>query len=116
VSLSDELQTLDELHQRGAPSDAEFARAKARVLGQVDPGDPGGSVALNTLRRSRGNRWLGGFCGGLAELTGLAAWIWRLIFALSMLCAGTGVAVYILLWIFVPDERDPVGYRPRETA
>jgi phage shock protein PspC (stress-responsive transcriptional regulator) len=104
MSMSDELRALDELHQRGALSDGEFARAKARVLGQGAPGPSGqGVLALNRLSRSHEDRWLGGVCGGLAEFTGLAAWIWRMLFALSVLCAGTGVAIYILLWIFVPN-------------
>jgi|GEM_PF-4814996 len=34
MSLSDELRELSELHERGALTDAEFAAAKARVLGQ----------------------------------------------------------------------------------
>jgi phage shock protein C len=113
TSLKEELGKLGELHQRGALSDGEFSRAKARVLGQADPGRSGaGAAALNSLRRSRGDRWLGGVCGGRAELTGMAAWIWRLTFALSVPCAGTGVAIYILLWILVPDALDQPGSRP----
>ena len=104
MALSDELGKLGELHQRGVLSDAEFARAKDRVLRQagLDQGSPV-VAGLNTLRRSRNDRWLGGVCGGLAELTGVGAWIWRLLFTLLVLCAGTGLAVYVLLWIFVPD-------------
>lgn len=104
MPLSEELGKLDELHRRGSLSDGEFSQAKARVLGQAGQGRAGAGVsALNRLERSRSDRWLGGVCGGLAELTGMAAWIWRLIFALSVFCAGTGVAIYVLLWIFVPD-------------
>jgi phage shock protein PspC (stress-responsive transcriptional regulator) len=115
--MSEELGKLDELHQRGALSDGEFSRAKARVLGQTGPGRSGPGVsALNRLERSRSDRWLAGVCGGLAELTGLAAWIWRLIFALSVLCAGTGVAIYILLWIFVPGAHAQPGSGARELA
>jgi phage shock protein C len=117
MSLSEELDKLDELRQRGALSEGEFSRAKARVLGQAGPcGSGQGDSALNHLERSRSDRWLGGVCGGLAELTGIAAWIWRLIFALSVLCAGTGVAIYILLWIFVPDAHAQPGSGPREFA
>jgi len=117
MSLSDELGKLDELHQRGVLSDGEFSRAKARLLGQTGQGRSGPGVsALNRLERSRSDRWLGGVCGGLAELTGMAAWIWRLIFALSVLCAGTGIAIYILLWIFVPDAQAESGSGPREFA
>lgn len=103
MSFSHELQQLGEMHQRGTLSEAEFSRAKARVI----DGDPSRRPAstmgsINTLRRSRSDRWLGGVCGGLAEFTGLPGWSWRLIFALSILCAGTGIAIYLLCWFFVP--------------
>jgi len=117
MCISEELGKLDELHQRGALSDGEFSRAKARLLGEAGPGRSGpGASALNRLQRSRSDRWLAGVCGGLAELTGMAAWIWRLVFALSVLCAGTGAAIYILLWIFVPDAHAQRGSGPREFA
>ena len=41
MSISNELDKLDELHRRGGLSDDEFARAKARVLGT-----PGGLDGL----------------------------------------------------------------------
>lgn len=58
--------------------------------------------AINALRRSRDDRWLGGVCGGIARITGVQAWIWRLMFTLLALCAGTGVLFYLLLWVLVP--------------
>lgn len=64
MSDSEELGRLADLHQRGALSDEEFARAKARVLdGRQGSGAPEGAakgLALNRLRRSRDDRWLGG--------------------------------------------------------
>ena len=112
MSISNELDKLDELHRRGGLSDDEFARAKARVLGMpggLGNGDnPAASSpalgAINQFRRSRNERWLGGVCGGLAQITGLAAWAWRLIFTLLFLCAGSGAVIYLLLWVFVPEE------------
>lgn len=111
MSMSDELARLGELHQKGVLSDDEFARAKARVLNGTATPPPGGSAALsalNALRRSRDDRWLGGVCGGLGDFTGVASWAWRLMFTLLMLCAGTGVLVYILMWIFVPEGERPL--------
>ena len=110
MSNAEELAKLADLHQRGALTDEEFAQAKARILsGQGFTG--GGSAAsapatqaINTLRRSRNDRWIGGVCGGIAEITGVASWVWRLIFAALLMCAGTGVLFYILLWIFVPED------------
>jgi len=106
MSMSDELAQLGELHQRGVLSDEEFSRAKARVLGGAASGrsEAPAMAAINALRRSRHNRWLGGVCGGIGKTTGVDAWIWRLLFVLLVLCAGTGVLVYLLLWIFVPQE------------
>jgi len=103
MAMSDELTKLHELHQRGAMSDAEFARAKERVLGgTADPDNP--MSAINALRRSRSDRWIAGVCGGLARATGLDSWVWRLIFAVLALCGGAGLVIYVLLWIFVPRD------------
>ena len=105
MSVAEEIKRLHELHQAGALSDEEFAAAKAKLLNQ-DTYRPGDNVAsdISRLRRSRNDRWLGGVCGGLGQVTGVEAWIWRLLFVLFVLTFGFGLAIYILLWIFVPDE------------
>lgn len=99
MTLSEQLEQLDELHRRGVLTDEEFDRAKARTLAQ---GNTPGLAALNGLQRSATDRWLGGVCGGLAQTLGLASWITRLGFILLLLCAGTGVLLYLLLWAFLP--------------
>jgi phage shock protein C len=106
MAMSDELSRLGELHQRGVLSDDEFLRAKARVLNGASNGrsDAPAMAAINSLRRSRDNRWLGGVCGGIGQITDVAAWVWRLLFVLLLLCGGTGVLLYLLLWILVPQE------------
>lgn len=107
---ADELNKLADLHARGVLSDEEFAQAKARVLsGSTAPGYGGAAPApnlgaVNGLRRARIDRWIGGVCGGIARVTGLDSWIWRLIFVALFLCFGSGILVYLLLWIFVPEE------------
>ena len=109
MSVTDDLAKLSDLHQRGVLSDDEFARAKARVLGDSAPQPKAPPIAaINALRRSRTERWIGGVCGGLARISGLDAWIWRLIFVLAVMCAGTGVVAYALLWLFVPEENGVV--------
>jgi phage shock protein C len=111
--IADELKRLHELHQAGALTDAEFEQAKAKILSSSNVNlnkgastGPGGSFAseLNTLRRSRSDRWIGGVCGGLAKVSDVDAWVWRLVFTLFTLTFGFGAVIYLLLWIFVPEE------------
>lgn len=114
MSIADEIAKLDELRNRGALSAEEFERAKARLLDGADAGGGSGSgssvppgsgmAAVNSLRRSRTDSWIGGVCGGIARTTGVESWIWRLIFFALVLFGGTGVLLYVLLWIFVPAE------------
>ena len=105
MALSDELERLDELRRRGVLSDEEFARAKARLLdGALTRPTAAPLAALNALRRSRGDRWIAGVCGGLASATGADSWVWRLLFAILFFCGGAGLLIYALLWIFVPAE------------
>jgi phage shock protein C len=110
MSMSEEIKRLHELHQAGALSDAEFEQAKAKLLnasaGKGFEGNTNSdfSEGVSKLRRSQNDRWLGGVCGGLAKVTGLESWMWRLIFVMFVLCFGTGVLIYLLLWIFLPEE------------
>jgi phage shock protein C len=108
MTLAQELENLEQMHNRGTLSEAEFAQAKARLLQQPTAAAtprPNATV-LNGLRRSRSDQWLGGVCGGLAQLTGMDAWLWRLLFALLLIFAGTGLLFYVLMWILVPLEPD----------
>ncbi len=50
---------------------------------------------------------LGGVSGGLAEYSGIDALLWRVGFVALALAGGTGVIVYLLLWLLMPAE--PIG-------
>jgi phage shock protein C len=105
MELADELRKLAELRANGGLTEDEFKRAKEVLLssGKSGSNDPLAS-AVNTFRRSRSDRWFGGVCGGIARSTGVEAWIWRLLFAALFICAGVGLLLYVLLWIFVPSD------------
>jgi phage shock protein C len=105
MTLTDELNKLAELRERGVLTEEEFARAKARLLNtqQARPDEPL-ATAVSSFRRSRTDRVLGGVCGGLGRATGVESWVWRLIFVALFLCVGAGLLAYVLLWIFVPSE------------
>jgi phage shock protein C len=105
MALADELAKLADLRAKGGLTEEEFKRAKERLLNSEPAAvqDPVAS-AVNTFRRSRTDRWFGGVCGGMARSTGMEAWVWRLLFTVLFICAGAGLLVYVLLWIFVPSD------------
>jgi phage shock protein C len=102
MSTADEIAKLHELVSKGALSHEEFERAKARLLAAT-PG-PGAGLAINRLRLSQGDKWIAGVCGGIARLSGVESWIWRMLFVVGLLFGGFTLFLYIVLWIFVPRE------------
>ena len=101
MSMADELEKLYRLLQSGALTQSEYDAAKARLLA-----GPASNpwLAVNRVRRAEDDKWIAGVCGGVAKVTGVEAWIWRLIFVLGMLAGGFTGVLYIILWILVPRE------------
>jgi phage shock protein PspC (stress-responsive transcriptional regulator) len=44
----------------------------------------------------------GGVCGGLADYSGVDAVLWRVGFVALTLLGGSGVLLYLLLWVLLP--------------
>ncbi len=124
MDLADQLQKLQTLKEQGALSEEEFTLAKRRVLDGMPPAPdrnaeppplPSGST-LHQLKRSITDRWIGGVCGGLAAMSNMPSWAWRILFVLTALLHGVGILVYLVLWIFVPLQtmpRPPAREEPR---
>jgi phage shock protein C len=75
--------------------------------------------ALRRVTKSKTDAWLGGVCGGLGEQTPLPSWVWRLVFLVLLCCYGTGVLLYVLLWICLPEplqEEERPGTPPGTAA
>ncbi|MCZ2823682.1 PspC domain-containing protein [Modestobacter sp. VKM Ac-2981] len=70
--------------------------------GSWPPPPPPGSVARPPLRRSRTDRVIGGVAGGLAEYTGVDALLWRVGAIALTLAGGSGLIIYVLLWLLMP--------------
>ncbi len=56
------------------------------------------------LYKSRSNRMICGVCGGVAEYLKLDPTIIRLLFALLCFLGGSGILVYIIAAIIIPEE------------
>jgi phage shock protein C len=55
------------------------------------------------LYRSRGQRMIAGVCGGLADYFNIDATLVRVLFLLLAVFGGTGLVIYIVMWVIVPD-------------
>jgi phage shock protein C len=65
-----------------------------------------GSAMAETrkLYRSRSNRQVAGVCGGLAEYFNLDATLIRILFVVLAVLGGSGLVLYLAMWIIVPKE------------
>jgi phage shock protein C len=81
---------------------------------QVPPAPPPGLAPRPPLRRSCTDKMLGGVCGGLAEHTGIDSLVWRVGFVALTLAGGTGVLVYLLLWVLMPPGERPADQQPNK--
>ncbi len=61
------------------------------------------------LYRSETDRIIAGVCGGLAEFFAVDSTLVRVIFALLVVFGGSGILLYILLWLFIPTESKVTG-------
>lgn len=55
------------------------------------------------LYRSRNQRMVAGVCGGLAEYLNVDATLIRVIFLVLAVFGGSGLVIYLAMWILVPD-------------
>lgn len=55
------------------------------------------------LKRNVANKILGGVCSGLADYFDIDVVLVRAIVASSILFAGVGLGLYIILWLFLPE-------------
>jgi phage shock protein C len=68
--------------------------------------------AARRLRRSGTDRMVGGVCGGLADCTGIDPVLWRVGFVGLTVAGGSGVLVYVFLWMLAPAEPLPADTGP----
>jgi phage shock protein PspC (stress-responsive transcriptional regulator) len=66
------------------------------------PPPPPAPAPRTQLRRSRNDKMIGGVAGGLAEYSGVDPLLWRVGFVALAFAGGSGVLVYLLLWLLMP--------------
>jgi phage shock protein C len=56
------------------------------------------------LTRSKSDRMLAGVAGGLANYLGLDPTILRIAFVVLTVFGGSGIILYIVFWLLMPEE------------
>ena len=56
------------------------------------------------IYRSRSDKVIAGVCGGLGEYFGIDRVLIRIVWVVTVICAGTGILAYILAWILITKE------------
>lgn len=64
----------------------------------------GGGNDMKKLYRSKSNRMISGVCGGLGEYIGVDPTLIRLAYVLLSIAYGTGLLLYILFSVIIPEE------------
>ena len=62
------------------------------------------SETTKKLYRSRTERWLAGVCGGLGNYFAVDPTLVRVIFVILSLTFGSGLLIYLILWLIIPNE------------
>jgi phage shock protein C len=94
---------------------ADQTSAEPKDAGQAEPGEQAPDQANFTqkpqqrqLRRSRFQKKIFGICGGLGEYFDIDPTIVRLVYVFfTFLSAGTGVILYVLMYLIIPEEAVP---------
>jgi phage shock protein C len=60
--------------------------------------------ATRKLYRSKTDRVLAGVCGGLAQYFNVDATLIRVLFVLLAVLGGSGLVLYVAMWIIVPNQ------------
>lgn len=59
---------------------------------------------MKRLYRSRRDRIIAGVCGGIGEYLGVDPTFIRILWILFTLAGGSGILVYIIAWIIIPEH------------
>ena len=97
------------------PSSASTGPAAAGTGGSAGTGTPGPDFSYNgekgearkRLYRDSDNKAIGGVCSGLGAFLNIDITVVRIIILLAMLLWGSGLVVYLVLWIVVPLAKTP---------
>ena len=67
------------------------------------------------LFRSETDRVIGGVCGGIGEYFGIDPTIIRIIFVILAFSGGSGIFIYLILWLIIPSASQRTATATEQT-
>ena len=59
---------------------------------------------IKKLYRNPRDKKIAGVCSGLAEYLGVDVTVVRILFLVALLCIGTGLGIYLIIWLLAPEK------------
>jgi len=75
------------------------------VISGGEPSDASPPRSQRRIYRDPDRRIIGGVCAGISAYLNWDPWIMRIIFAVLILPGGFGLALYVILWIVLPEAK-----------
>jgi phage shock protein PspC (stress-responsive transcriptional regulator) len=93
----------------GAPASfgSDQAQEQAHQQTQEEPEPDKTEPNMESILRKPGNAYLGGVCEGIGEYYHFQPVWLRLAFIIGVLFFGTGILIYLALWILLPAKKKP---------
>src|SRR5688572_31602012 len=60
------------------------------------------------LRRNGDDKWIAGTCSGIADRLGVDPIVVRAAVVLLTVMGGVGITIYLVLWAFLPNDKEDV--------
>lgn len=95
-------------HMIGIMGQPEMISEEDHAEKKTEKDNPVRPSGNKRLYRDPDNKVFGGVCGGLGAYFGIDPVIFRVLFGVMFIAWGTGVMVYILLWIAMPKAKTTV--------
>lgn len=73
------------------------------------PADPGPVRSYKQIHRSREDRIVSGLSGGLGRYLNIDPVIVRILFVVLTLFGGSGIVLYLIGWVAIPDEGQTIA-------
>ncbi len=59
---------------------------------------------VKKLYRNPRDKKIAGVCSGIADYLSVDVTVVRILFLIALLCCGTGLGVYLIIWLLAPEK------------